>query len=251
MWTIEEVATRDVVTASLTDTAADCAKVMLDEGFRHLPVVDAERRPVGMVTDYRVYGLTRRDLGHVQVSVFVEPVEAAVGVGVSVPAALDGLLHGAQKAVLLLDDVGRLAGIFTEHDGMRLAEVALDPSLRVSDVLRAGREVHAIPLGTTAEEARSIMIEQGIRHLPVLTPGGRVTSVVSVRDLAGLELSVIDDRLPLVVHHVGLDDDLHKAVSLMVRHQVGSLPVVDDDMRPLGILTRTDVLRALRDRIAG
>ena len=46
---VREWMTRDPVTASVATELEDAAKTMLDEGFRHLPVVDDERA-IGIVS---------------------------------------------------------------------------------------------------------------------------------------------------------------------------------------------------------
>ena len=47
---IGEVASSDVETVRETDDAATCARLIRDRGFRHLPVVDALDRPVGILS---------------------------------------------------------------------------------------------------------------------------------------------------------------------------------------------------------
>ena len=46
---VREWMTKDPVTASATMPAEEAARIMLDQGFRHLPVVEGERA-VGMVS---------------------------------------------------------------------------------------------------------------------------------------------------------------------------------------------------------
>ncbi len=47
---ISDVMTRDPKTARVDDEAIDCLELMAEGGFRHLPVVDAGGRPIGMVS---------------------------------------------------------------------------------------------------------------------------------------------------------------------------------------------------------
>jgi CBS domain-containing protein len=48
--TLGEVCTTDLATVCETDDAATCARLIRDRGFRHLPVVDDEGRPVGVLS---------------------------------------------------------------------------------------------------------------------------------------------------------------------------------------------------------
>ncbi len=47
---VNEVMTRGPKTVKVDDAAIDCLELMAAGGFRHLPVVDADERPLGMVS---------------------------------------------------------------------------------------------------------------------------------------------------------------------------------------------------------
>ena len=47
---VADVMTREPKTARVDDEAIDCLELMAAGGFRHLPVVDANGRPLGMVS---------------------------------------------------------------------------------------------------------------------------------------------------------------------------------------------------------
>jgi CBS domain-containing protein len=51
--------TEDPVTSGVDTPLADAAQVMLDHGFRHLPVVDESQQVVGVVSLRRVVGATQ------------------------------------------------------------------------------------------------------------------------------------------------------------------------------------------------
>lgn len=248
MWTVAETATRDVVTVTPETTVADCYSLMQERGLRHLPVVDEERKPVALVTDERVMGLYRRELDESVALAASEPPEVVVDQNADLKPTLEKML-AAHQAALLLDDEGRLAGIFTEHDAVRLAETALSLDLKVGDIAQTQLELLTIPLGSPAHVARMMMLENRTRHVLVTTPKGRLAGVIAQRDLTGLVETRIDQHMNAIVHTVSPDDDLHNAISAMVRHAIGSLPVVGDDHTPIGVITRTDVIRAVVNQL--
>jgi acetoin utilization protein AcuB len=105
------------------------------------------------------------------------------------------------------------------------------------------------------------MHQRKIRHLPILQ-GGRLVGIISDRDIRlalpspATSLSVWEVRHLLDKLTVGEvmtyfvmtttpDCPVTEAVGRMLGHKVGSLPVVVD-RQVVGILTRTDVLRAFR-----
>lgn len=248
MWTVDETATRQVVTVTPEQTVGECELLMLKNGLRHLPVV-VDGVPVGLIVDRRVLGLTRRDLNRIPVREAIDPIQVLLPMETGFEALLERLADSSQGAAVLVDAEGKIAGVFTEHDAMRFAETALPLTLKVRDVAGMRPEVVSIPLGSPAYHARNVMLENGIHHVLVTNSEGRLAGVISLRDLPGLDATLIDGRMNAVVHQVAPGDDLHKAVSLMVRHKVGAVPVVDDAGVAVGVVTRTDVLRALRGQL--
>jgi acetoin utilization protein AcuB len=105
------------------------------------------------------------------------------------------------------------------------------------------------------------MQQRKIRHLPVLKDG-RLVGIVSDRDIRlilpspATSLTVWESRYLLDNLTVGEvmnyfvmtttpDCPVTEAVGRMLGHKVGALPVVED-RQVIGILTRTDILRAFR-----
>jgi len=113
-------------------------------------------------------------------------------------------------------------------------------------------------------EAQQIMVENGVRHLPVIGDGKRLLGLVTRQRmqvaperLASLEVWEITRYLSdMTVENVMVKgDDLHTispeatvedAADLMIRHKVGGLPVIEDGM-VVGLITETDLLIELRD----
>lgn len=86
-------------------------------------------------------------------------------------------------AMLVMDDDGRLSGIFTERDVVtRVLGAGLDPAVtRVSSVMTTNP--FCVSPSTSLDEAMNIVSSQRIRHLPVVEDG-KVLGMVSSGDLA-------------------------------------------------------------------
>jgi CBS domain-containing protein len=91
-------------------------------------------------------------------------------------------------AMLVLEEGGRLLGIFTERDLMtRVIVAGLDPAGTPLERVMT-REVYTAVAETKVSEVRREIQARHIRHLPVLQ-AGRVIGMLSLRDLLRADLA--------------------------------------------------------------
>ncbi|HVK17188.1 MAG TPA: CBS domain-containing protein [Fimbriiglobus sp.] len=95
-------------------------------------------------------------------------------------------MNAHRIGALVVTDGDRVAGIVTERDVLvRVVAGRRDPSsIWVADVMTA--EVVCGAPATTVEEARGVMRDRRIRHLPVAGGDGRLAGLVSIGDLNAL-----------------------------------------------------------------
>lgn len=122
--------------------------------------------------------------------------------------------------------------------------------MKVSDYM--SKVPTTIPVDADYREAVDLMHDKGVHHLPVVDAEDRVVGIVTQRDLqlgarhfleAGVEVSEVM-HAPVVT--VGPDEPLASAARLMISNRIGGLPVVDG-RRVIGVVTETDLFRALID----
>ena len=104
-------------------------------------------------------------------------------------------------AVCVLDDSGKLLGVFSERDVVRrIVVVKRDPSTVIlGDVLSELRAV--INCDETPHQALERMELIGTRHLPVVD-GERWVGMLSMRDLLRVELSEQGDEIKLLHEYI-------------------------------------------------
>jgi CBS domain-containing protein len=100
--------------------------------------------------------------------------------------------HRIGSVVVMRD--GRISGILTERDILtRVVARSLDPqTTRVSQVMT--REVLTARPTTRLNEARSVMRDKRIRHLPVVQ-GEQVLGMISIGDLNQAEHGVLVETI--------------------------------------------------------
>jgi CBS domain-containing protein len=143
-----------------------------------------------------------------------------------------------------------------------------EPAMKVEDVMT--RDVRTISPGATLKAVAEVLSDSRISGVPVVGESGEVLGIVSEGDILRKEKGV-DPRpggiagwffveMPEVRQKVAARlageamsspaitiepwQPVQRAASLMVDYQVNRLPVVDDDGKLVGIVTRKDLVRA-------
>ncbi len=107
-------------------------------------------------------------------------------------AALDETLQEAASRMqfeeigsLAVLEHGKLVSILTERDLARALADGIDPAATPVSRYMTEEPITVSP-DTEAEDAAAMMLNFGLRHLPVME-GGRIVGMVSSRDLLSLE----------------------------------------------------------------
>lgn len=122
---------------------------------------------------------------------------------------------------------------------------------RVGDLMTA--EVVSLCPHNLFREAVDLMAQHTFHHLLIAEPDGRLAGLLSDRDILRGEgcydsdTTLIADIMVSEPITVRAQTPLSEAVELVLDHRVNCLPVVDDAGQICGILTSTDLLRALKN----
>lgn len=88
-------------------------------------------------------------------------------------------------AIMLLDETGRLSGIFTDSDLARLIAQSQDTALDQPICQVMTRTPKTIPAGKPLECALELLQEYKISELPVVDPSGRPLGLIDITDVIG------------------------------------------------------------------
>ena len=143
--------------------------------------------------------------------------------------------------------IAREGGIGVIHKNMSIEEQAR----QVAIVKRAENGMIYDPItikrGKTVKDALDIMKEYHIGGIPVVDDDNRLVGIVTNRDL---RFQTDGDRLidevmtsdNLIVTHQ--QTNLENASSILLKHKIEKLPVVDDQNHVLGLITYKDITKA-------
>jgi acetoin utilization protein AcuB len=114
---------------------------------------------------------------------------------------------------------------------------------------RMSPEPSSVKPDHTLAAANALMHAEGIRHVPVIEDS-KLVGILSDRDLRNhwgyLDRTKVNAAMTPDPITVGPEVSIEQAVRLLLSHKVGSLPVVKKGV-VIGIITTTDLLRALLD----
>ncbi len=215
---VSEVMTRDVITVHPETPLEEVVRMLLDRDFRALPVVDAEGRLVGIVTN--------RDL-----------VERG---GLSARIELLGALGGTALERELASSGAR----------ERIASEVM-----TRDVARVS------PDGSLAQAAH-VMAERRIKRLPVVDQNGRLVGILSRVDMlrtmgqdypaptreentAARPVHVVGDLMRKDVPSVAADAPLGEILDAVTSTRLNRAVVVDAERHVLGVVSDADLLARL------
>jgi len=197
---LNEVMTPDPDTIKAGIDAGIAIKTMLDNNYRHLPIVDDDDKIIGM--------LSQRDFMEANWNELLNITEkSAIGnahkiselptydpereiFAVNSNMAVDAVAHIIAKknigAVPIIDEK-KLVGIFTERDLMRrVVAQNLDVAIEISQVMTP--QPNTISPDMEVEEAIQSMVTGGYRHLLVVEEGKGLVAILSVRDIVAVGL---------------------------------------------------------------
>jgi CBS-domain-containing membrane protein len=148
------------------------------------------------------------------------------------------------------------------------------PHLAVGDVMR--RDVVHVTLDTPVREIITLLLDQALRAAPVVDTEERVVGIVTDGDLLGrsaLDLPIdLRQALPLQARAAQLTvlpdhpqraadimtpnpitlsatTALGRAAALLAKHDLKRVPVVDDQCRLIGMVSRGDLLQTIAERL--
>jgi CBS domain-containing protein/anti-sigma regulatory factor (Ser/Thr protein kinase) len=119
--------------------------------------------------------------------------------------------------------------------------------LKIGDIMT--RRVFTVTAATTMRKVRDLMRDHRISGLPVLS-GSDLAGIISIQDLIhALEENALDapvsQYMSTMLYTMGEREFAVRALSVFAKTNVGRLPVVDDDGRLVGVISRGDITRGL------
>ena len=281
---IMTLAKKEVISIPPTKTIKEAAEMMIEHGFRRLPVTHpGSDKLLGIVTAMDILdflgGGSKFDIiekkhndnflaainDHVKEIMTRDPI--SISPKYSIRESVDVMTENGIGSLPIVDKEEKLVGIVTERD-FALALAGSLTNETVGDIMI--KDVITTTPGTPLESACKIMVRNGLRRIPVV--GGEadiskaakkllgiLTSTDVIRFLNAKELfdhlnsNLATDVLKTTISEIMVKDPITVEPNMVIgdlcelfaEKNIGGVPVVKNDA-VVGIITERDILRAVK-----
>ena len=93
-------------------------------------------------------------------------------------------------------------------------------------------------------DAAKLMLDKQVTHIPVVTDDYKLIGIVTSWDLSksiATDSNRLKDIMTTTVKYCNADDSIETVAQMMNKYDISSLPVVDEDMKVLGIVTTDQI----------
>ncbi len=279
------IARPELPAVTINDTIEHARRMMLRYRTNYLLVVDEKGQIVGVVTKWgmlRAIGLKgpiwkRRVHDRYFIDYVMDTDIPRVKADDSIEKVALLMTQSKAEVAIVEDEKGQPIGFITKDDIVEAYAQHMAGRAKVENIMTPGRIgivhphhslYHAVKKmqtfyldALTVYDGSKILGVVSANRLPFVAYEDAVTGIKSrrliwVRKLVKgaarrgryvkvTPLLVLDAMVPLRDVHVKTSDDAVKAIELMKQYNVDGVPVVDEEGRVAGVVTKTDIIREL------
>lgn len=275
MNSVGDIMVKSVITVKPEEMLLQVQKVMLKHIISRLVVVGEDRKPIGIVTQkdivrFLLSDTSKRGIDEIPVKEVMSKKLVTVQPSVSISKVAKTMLEKKISSLIVVDKGGVLAGIVTKVDICSYYATNYVGKHKVRDFMTK-RPITISP-SQSIFLAATLMSEHNITRV-IVVADGKPMGILALSDLTMVSpilkpRKLIMERKPVFVkglimppNYISLltardvmtadpisvreDIDLAEAARLMTKHRFSGLPVVNAKGKVLGIITKSDVTRAV------
>ena len=108
--------------------------------------------------------------------------------------------------------------------------------------------IATIKATANVQDAAKLMLEKHVTHIPVVTGDNKLIGIVTSWDLSksiAMNSNHLNDIMTTTVKYCKADDSIEDISRKMRKFDISCLPVVDDDMTVVGLITTDQISNLL------
>jgi CBS domain-containing protein len=256
---VKDVMTTEIISVDKDEDLSHILALMKKHDITKIPVLE-NKKFFGIITDnmiaYKLGSIRKREItaSRLHASSVVEKKVPIISADEDVSSILRKVGEPGPTMLPVLQLDGHLIGILTKADILHLVN-STDP---VSKIMQ--KKLSVVAPDDRVVHARRIMVDEQIARLPVVGQGS-VVGIISDMEIAfafaklkesyalgqqkhHLEELLVQEIMKSPVIWTNKTLKIADSAKLMLKHDIGSLPIIDDD-KLIGIITRTDILKTV------
>ncbi len=277
---VEDVMNDEVIIMGENEQVGHARNLMLKHGLSRVVVVNAERKPVGMVTEKDLSHKMRgngpewksRPIDKISIRRAMTENLITTDPSENVTSVVELMIKNGISSVPVVDEEG-LAGIVTKTDLIKFYNDKYQGKWKVSDLMSKHmvtvNENHSIAHVISVMEKNKvskIIVIRDNEAVGIITPenisfayvedpetGVSVEKIYFISNSNGkdkkhvkmVSMLTAGDIMRNHLIKIDKDEDAAKAAEIMLREGVSGLPVVADD-EVVGVITKTDLIRGIQ-----
>jgi CBS domain-containing protein len=217
---LDEVMSKNLITVTEDQDVSSCAKIMIENNISSIIIVNNEKMMMGIFTKTDlVEAYSRQYIGKNSVAQYMTKRVFSVAPDETIHTALTLMISNKVSRVVVTKN-NKPVGIITGHDLLPIGA-----SFGTGGSGGANRSYWTIQEKSVGKRKKEHMfIPSGIKEM----------------FLAG-DVMTYD---PIVITK---DSDLAEGALIMMRNRISGIPIIDSDNNLTGIITKTDLIRAIAD----
>jgi CBS domain-containing protein len=275
MNSVGDIMIKPVITIEPEETLQQVQKVMLKHVISRLVVVGKDGKPIGIVTQkdvvrFLLSDTSKRGIDEIPAKEVMSKTLVTVQPSASILNVAKTMLEKKISSIVVVDKSGVLAGIATKVDICSYYANKHIGEHKVREFMT--RKPITIKPSHSIFLAASLMSEHNITRV-IVVDKEKPVGILTLSDLTMISpilkpVRLMTERKPIFVkglimpsNYISLltardvmtadpisvyeDMDLAEAARLMTKHRFSGLPVVNTEEKLVGIITKTDVTRAV------
>jgi len=250
---------------------------MIRNKIARLVITDWQGKPIGILTGRDVIRvlLTRTSttpVDQIPVRAAMTKNPISLDASASMKNACSLMISKKISSLIVVDEFGKISGMVTKSDVCKYLAYFSETNIAVSDYM--SKKPVTIGPNHSVFTAANILAVMGFTRLVVVDDENRPIGIVTLTDLVSAGAAILPSvkatgrsavtkgslvpsgMLPtLLVRNVMTHEpfvisemeDIVDAARLMMKHSISGLPVVDEQGKLSGIITKTDIVKAVSD----
>ncbi|MCX6052465.1 MAG: EAL domain-containing protein [Campylobacterales bacterium] len=240
------------ITLNSSQTIAKALEVMSENSISSIVVVDENLHPIGIFTEFDALRVVSETIDkQTQLHEVMTTNPLCVEETLYIHDAYELMEYKGYRHLIVVDAFKKFVGILSEGDFIRhIGFKELSKFKVVSDVINSTPLI--IKKNTSLIETATLMKNRKCDYAIVLDEHTHPIGLITERDIAKWSIQhreKTDETIELLLRDdfkvIKKDVSLQEAVSMMEKHGVHQLIVVDDSQNLIGLLSRHDLLHAI------